>query len=116
MRIQNTPALGNLIIYVSSERKNSQAHCFGQFVLVFLLTLTFLFLYSLLLYFYVLAARAVSLAPREDFTSRVPRARWRGEWRRQFWIFLPLAVKRALTLLLEKLCLVLSVLSEAIVV
>ena len=32
----------------------------------FLLKLTFLYFYSLLLYFYVLAARALSLAPRED--------------------------------------------------
>ena len=56
------------MIYVSSEEKNSHAHCFGQFVLVLLLTLTFLFLYSLLLYFYVLAARAVCFAPREDWT------------------------------------------------
>ena len=58
--------------------------CFGQFVLV-LLTLTFLPFYSLLLYFYMLAARALSLAPREDWTlinlSRAFRAQdgvWSG--------------------------------------
>ena len=58
--------------------------CFGQFVLV-LLTLTFLSFYSLLLYFYMLAARALSLAPREDWTlinlSRAFRAQdgvWSG--------------------------------------
>ena len=51
----------------------------------FLLTLTFLSFYSLLLYFYMLAARALSLAPREDWTlinlSRAFRAQdgvWSG--------------------------------------
>ena len=33
-----------------------------------LLTLTFLYFYSLLLYFYVLVSRALRLAPREDWT------------------------------------------------
>ena len=71
--------------------------CFGQFVLV-LLTLTFLSFYSLLLYFYMLAASALSLAPREDWTlinlSRAFRAQdgvWSGVDR--FWVFLLFASK-----------------------
>ena len=94
--------------------------CFGQFVLV-LLTLTFLSFYSLSLYFYMLAARALSLAPREDWTlinlSRAFRAQdgvWSGVDR--FLSFFAFRLKDSVFLSLEKQCFVLTVLSEAIAI
>ena len=51
-----------------TPRFKSRAGVFWTIRSCFLLTLTFLSFYSLLLYFNVLAARALSLAPREEWT------------------------------------------------
>ena len=74
-----------------------------------------IFLFFIVVYFYVLAARALSLAPREDWTLiNLSHARWRGGWRRQFLSFFAFCRKDSLYFVAGKTVFVLPVLSEAI--